>query len=231
MQLQPTRRMKSAVSGTINCCCIALERPDAGIAAPYSPAAVLSETGRFAVAWSDERMEAGGAMLTGQSFNPDGSRKGGIFFVTGGQCERFPVAASNTEKILFAWQDNRRSKGFDIYAKSTAWDGLTAVSNAVRLPQRHDLLPNYPNPFNPETIIQYRLPMPGRVKIAIFDVKGRHILDLVDAEQGVGSHQVRWNGTDGRGARVNSGIYFCRMRVEKSGGGVFQATRKICLLR
>ncbi len=72
--------------------------------------------------------------------------------------------------------------------------------------------------------------MPGRVNIRIFDVTGRRVRDLVDAQQDAGSHQARWNGTDNRGAKVNSGVYFCRMRVE-GGGSVFQTTEKVCLVK
>jgi hypothetical protein len=203
---------------------------DEGIAAPYRPAAVIHKDGRFVVAWSDERMETGSAMLAGQGFNPDGSRNGDNFFITGGPSERFPVAASNKDRILFAWQDNRRSKGFDVYAESAAWDDMTAVPDRAALPQRHGILPNYPDPFNPETIIPYRLNSRGRVKISICDITGRHVRDLADAEQEAGSHQVTWNGTDDRGVKVNSGVYFCRMRVE-SRGSVFQTTEKVCLVR
>ena len=97
------------------------------------------------------------------------------------------------------------------------------------IPASFSLDQNYPNPFNPETIIPYQLSASGRVTMSIVNVAGQHVRDLIDAEQEAGSHQVRWDGTDKLGGKADSGVYFCRMRVE-SGGIVFQTTRKLCLV-
>jgi hypothetical protein len=203
---------------------------DAGIATPYSPAVVIDETGRFVVAWPDGRMGSESSILMGQGFNADGSRNGVNFRVANGLSDRFPTAASNAEKILFAWQDNRRSKGFDIYAKLTSWDDASAVSDHIILPRNHNLLPNYPNPFNPETSISYSLSASGMVRLSIFDLTGQWVCHLVSREEPAGLHRVVWDGTDSQGGKINSGVYFCRMSVE-SGGKTYRFTRKLCLVR
>jgi hypothetical protein len=201
-----------------------------GIMVPYSPAAAIDETGRYVIAWPEGRMGSVDAILTGQGFNADGSRNGDNFQIADGPSGRFPVAASNAEKILFAWQDNRRSKGFDVYARLTSWEDASTVSGQPLLPQGHGLLPNYPNPFNPETVIPYNLPASGRVRLSIFNTAGQWVCDLIGREEQAGFHRVVWDGTDSRGGRMNSGVYFCRMSVE-SGSRTVRSTRKLCLIR
>jgi len=93
-----------------------------------------------------------------------------------------------------------------------------------------DLVGNYPNPFNPSTTIVYQLAMPGFVNLEIFDITGRHVLELVNGLQEVGRQQVCWNGIDEQRAKVPSGVYLCRMRAE-SGVKVFQKTLKLCMMK
>ncbi|MBN1783139.1 DUF1080 domain-containing protein [bacterium] len=67
---------------------------------------------------------------------------------------------------------------------------------------------NVPNPFNPDTEIQYELPETVLVHLRIVDVMGRTVTVLVNQKQESGWHQVTWNGKDRRGADVGSGLYF-----------------------
>jgi len=175
-------------------------------------------------------MGSGSSILMGQGFNTDGSKDGDNFLVSDGPSARLPEAASNAEQILFAWQDNRRSKGFDIYAKLISWEDASVVSDHIVLPQSHALMANYPNPFNPETVIPYRLSTSGMVRLSIFNLAGQCVRNLVGREEPAGLRRVVWDGTDSRGGRMNSGVYFCRMSVER-GGRVSQFTRKLCLVR
>ncbi|MBW6516502.1 MAG: immune inhibitor A [Candidatus Cloacimonetes bacterium] len=67
---------------------------------------------------------------------------------------------------------------------------------------------NYPNPFNPETIIKMNLPHASHVKLSVYNVKGQLVKVLVDDYLNAGTHQTVWNGTDNRGINVSSGLYF-----------------------
>ncbi len=69
-----------------------------------------------------------------------------------------------------------------------------------------------PNPFNPKTTISYYVSTAGHVELAVFDIRGRMVKRLVDESVGAGEHSVAWMGTDSRGSRVASGVYFFRMR-------------------
>lgn len=82
---------------------------------------------------------------------------------------------------------------------------------------RHQLLPGYPNPFNPMTNIPFEL-VPGQgdvvVKLDILDVRGRLVRTLVDGQRAGGSHLVQWDGTDQAGQKMPSGTYMSRLRVQ-----------------
>ncbi len=104
-------------------------------------------------------------------------------------------------------------------ASQSEWD-------APRL--ANELKQNAPNPFNPSTNIRYVIDEPGRVTLRIYSVKGELIRTLVDEDHTVvaSGHSVVWDGRDGRGEAVASGVYLYRM--ETRGFGV---TRKMVLLR
>ena len=70
---------------------------------------------------------------------------------------------------------------------------------------------NYPNPFNPETIIKYTVPEAGDVRLVIYNVVGQQVRELVNAAQSPGQYGVRWNGRDAMGRSVSSGVYFYRL--------------------
>lgn len=73
------------------------------------------------------------------------------------------------------------------------------------------LLPNYPNPFNPSTRIEYSLSHSAHVEVSILNLLGQTIATLTDKQQAAGHHTVVWNGQDHFGNRVASGTYFYRL--------------------
>lgn len=76
------------------------------------------------------------------------------------------------------------------------------------------LIQNYPNPFNPSTTIEYELGEEGPISIEIYNVKGQKIKTLVDGFKVAGTHKVVWDGRDGYGRRVASGIYQYRLTTK-----------------
>ena len=59
--------------------------------------------------------------------------------------------------------------------------------------------------------MRFSLVVPGRVDIEVFDVSGRRVRRLLDAERAAGPGEVTWDGSDGSGARVGAGVYLLRM--------------------
>jgi hypothetical protein len=97
-------------------------------------------------------------------------------------------------------------------------DDVDAQSTEV--PGSFELLPNFPNPFNPSTTIKYRLPVRSLVDLKIFDLLGRETAALAHGWKDAGYHQSTWN------AYVPSGIYFYRLQA-----GEFVETKKMVLIK
>ena len=89
-----------------------------------------------------------------------------------------------------------------------------------------ELLGNFPNPFNPETIIEFTIAIGSKVEIEIFNIRGQKIQTLLDSYINAGYHQVIWHGTDENGRDVASGIYFYQMRTEG-----FSEVKRMVLLK
>jgi len=75
------------------------------------------------------------------------------------------------------------------------------------LPTEFTVLDAFPNPFNPSTTITYGLNMDSQVSIAIYDVTGKLITNLLNMEQTLGWHSTIWNGKDNKNNQVPAGIY------------------------
>lgn len=98
---------------------------------------------------------------------------------------------------------------------------VSGVKSAPNVPKEFSLEQNYPNPFNPSTVIRYDLPRGARVSLEVFNATGQRVGILVDAEQGAGTHEVRFEG-----AGLSSGTYFYRLHA-----GDFVQTKKAVLVR
>ena len=79
------------------------------------------------------------------------------------------------------------------------------------VPERFGLGPNYPNPFNPSTVIPYQLPTGMHVRLEIFNVLGQRLATLVDGRRPAGYHTASWEATDGAGRAVAAGVYLYRL--------------------
>ncbi len=85
---------------------------------------------------------------------------------------------------------------------------------------------NYPNPFNPETTIDFMTAKEGNVKITIFNIKGQKVCELFNGVLPNGSHQLNWNGKDQNNNKVGTGIYFYTISTNQS-----TVSRKMTLIK
>jgi len=92
----------------------------------------------------------------------------------------------------------------------------------AEIPQHYALRQNYPNPCNPTTMIEFDVPEDRHVEIAIFNLRGEVISELINRDMSAGSYKMLWNGRDHSGKSVSSGLYFYRMTA-----GDFTATKKL----
>jgi len=101
-----------------------------------------------------------------------------------------------------------------------------AIQATTGLPDRPQLHPNYPNPFNPSTSISFYLPDAGAVHLDILNLRGQRIRTLLAGQLSAGHHRVVWDARDRHRARVATGPYLCQLRA-----GSAALTRRILYLK
>jgi photosystem II stability/assembly factor-like uncharacterized protein len=104
---------------------------------------------------------------------------------------------------------------------------ITDVAEETSQPTAFELAQNYPNPFNPNTTIAYSLSKEADVRLTVFDVEGKQVRTLVSERIPAGNNSVTWDGRNGEGSTVSSGVYFYRLVV----AGSRQLMRKMLLLK
>jgi len=100
------------------------------------------------------------------------------------------------------------------------------AARAQSLPSLVELAANYPNPFNPETVIPFALPATAHVRLSIYNSAGQLVRQLLDSERRPGRYEILWDGRDGGGQQVGSGVYLYRLQA-----GAVVRTRSLMLLK
>ena len=136
------------------------------------------------------------------------------------------VAAALADVRLLAADDVQLEKGAVLLAELMQ---LLTEINAI--PDTTALLPNYPNPFNPETWIPYHLAQAAKVTLTIYDMQGVAVRQLILGHQPAGIYQSKhraayWDGRNASGEPVASGVYFYTLTA-----GDFTATRKLLIVK
>jgi hypothetical protein len=91
---------------------------------------------------------------------------------------------------------------------------------------------NFPNPFNPTTVISYQLPVNSNVQLKIYDIMGKEVRPLVKGYNGIGYKEILWDGRNDEGQLVSSGIYLCRLVANSlADKRVFEKSIKLLFLK
>ncbi len=142
------------------------------------------------------------------------------------------LPAQNTPNgARYAWTEHGLTAG-RVYSYQLSAVVLTggredlATASAIALSQPvvisdYALLPNFPNPFNGQTTIQFDVPVAADVAVTVYDVTGRRVADLFHGAVEAGRHTLRFDA-DG----LPSGVYLCHMQT-----GDFSTLRKLLLLK
>ncbi len=88
------------------------------------------------------------------------------------------------------------------------------------------LFANYPNPFNPETVIKYQLPKDSNLRIVVYSLLGQEIAVLHDGFKTAGTHFIKWNGRDSSMNEVAAGVYIYKLEA-----GSFRQAHTMLLLK
>ena len=114
------------------------------------------------------------------------------------------------------------TNGYGIWRRPLSQVVITGVAAAPGgVPGAFRLDQNYPNPFNPATTIRYSIPRRSHVTLALFNILGQQVAELVGAQQDPGPHEIRFDASG-----LASGVYFYRLTAEG-----YTDTRKLILLR
>jgi hypothetical protein len=207
-----------------------LVNDDGCCAKQVAPAVAVGETGEFMLTWTDKRNGAHDDVYA-QRFSPNATPIGSNVRIgdAGGSetYRREPSVAVNGSVAFVAWQDNRRPKGWDIFGSTLDVSAVNvAEGGTASVPGTFSLMQNYPNPFNASTTIEYRIALPAKVDVAIYNVLGRRVQTVGGTIQPAGAHRVNWDGRDDRGQPVASGIYLYRLMI-----GDRSETRRMLLLK
>jgi hypothetical protein len=151
--------------------------------------------------------------LTDQAGNYaiDGLPQGALRIVS--DCEGF-IAAENTA----TFGSGEFSKQFDLVLLPS---GATSVDAPARVPDRFAVEQNYPNPFNPTTAIRYQVSSPTHVRLVVYDLAGREIATLLNADRAPGAYTVAFDGSN-----LPSGVYLYKLTA-----GTWSSVHKMVLLK
>jgi hypothetical protein len=134
--------------------------------------------------------------------------------------QRIPVSAIPTTPLLENYPMHWDSSGFDSTSLCQCGNAVALISRGI--PAQFVLYPNYPNPFNPTTTLQFDLTQQMRVSLTVYNVLGQEVATLARNElMSAGVHTVRFDGSS-----YPSGIYI--YRLESPG---FSAAQKMVLLK
>jgi hypothetical protein len=110
--------------------------------------------------------------------------------------------------------------------KALGWTPLWVKDVPGSLPTDFALNQNYPNPFNPSTVIRFSLPTEQQVKLDVYDMSGALVKTVLNEAVRAGNKEVTWDGTNGSGAKVASGVYLYRLQA-----GSFTSVKKMIMLK
>jgi hypothetical protein len=104
-------------------------------------------------------------------------------------------------------------------------------STPAAAPVAYALHANFPNPFNPSTVINYDLPEQSTVKLAVYNLLGQEVATLVNGDVAAGYQTVQWNATNGNGLTLPSGVYMYRLEATSVSGKQYHEVRKMLFMK
>jgi hypothetical protein len=130
----------------------------------------------------------------------------------------YDANGNNTEVLTQNWENNAWVNFMKLtynYQQSTdVEENINSIKDFI-------LFNNYPNPFNPSTVISYQLPISSYITLKVFDVLGNEIATLVNEEKPAGSYQVEFNVVD-----LPSGLYLYKIQA-----GNYSETKKMLMIK
>lgn len=196
-----------------------------GTGRDYGNSVVQTEDGGYTVAGHTLSFGAGSEDLWLVRTDGEGSQE--WYSAYGGSSSDVAYSIQKTTDSGYIATGHTLSFGaglHDVWLLRFATD-QTGVEHNPAVPSGLDLGECRPNPFFSSTALSYEVPFAGRVRMAIYSIRGRVVRTLVDRPMEAGSHSIVWDGKNDAGERAAGGVYFCRL--EAAGRTV---SRKLLLL-
>jgi hypothetical protein len=162
----------------------------------------------------------------------DGTVSVVVINTSGGTVER---SANLLVRLPYTYNGDRRNRTVveltDLKAAGMAGETLPIIIREKRIdisviPSVFALHQNYPNPFNPVTEIQFDVPVESQVTLTIYNIMGQEVTTLTNSTLQAGFHSVRWDGTNGQGEQISTGVYFYRLT-----SSAFTSTKKMIMVK
>lgn len=166
-------------------------------------------------------------------FSPDGGGSWEVIkldMVAAQLSYQWTVPQTVTENALIRIVQDNQSADYDDYSGDfTIQDTPTSVEVLGEKPIDFMLHANYPNPFNPSTVIYYQIPSSSKVVLSIYDILGHKVAELVNEYQSAGYYQVTFEASSSN-RQLSSGVYLYQISVSSS-EGIYSNTKKMTLIR
>jgi len=153
----------------------------------------------------------------GDSSPVETSNPANILDIISGDSSHYEIESTDEYSYAISALDRLNNESIPIQISPSS------IENSFE-PDRPMLFSNFPNPFNPSTTISFVLPELSQVEVSVFDISGRHVRTLIQAQ--ATSSRFIWDGRNETGAPVSGGVYVCRLQTES-----FQTSIKLLLLK
>ncbi|MCU0452053.1 MAG: alpha-amylase family glycosyl hydrolase [Bacteroidetes bacterium] len=183
--------------------------------------------GQKVLVWGMEHVASGSSVMVVANLNPTETTITSVPWITPGTWfdvfTQAPLVASGTTIASIT------VPGYTALVYANRTDAELNIPTSVSepatsvMPEHFSLLPNYPNPFNPETQIEYTVGQAGAVEVAVYSVLGQRVATLAEGHHAAGRYRVTWRAA-GPDAQP-SGVYFVRMQA----GGLSRTQRMVYL--
>lgn len=177
-----------------------------------------------ATPWTQTGMNWNNApLISGAPLSAAGSASVGAWIefpvtaaISGNGIYSFGVKTTSSDAVYYASQESTNKPQLVIETSAVpfaAQEFADESSEAAAVIEGFSLAPNYPNPFNAQTAIEYNLPEATNVRLVIYNTLGQTVRILVDQEQTAGAKIIVWDGRNAFGASISSGVYFYRLEA------------------
>ena len=158
-------------------------------------------------------------------------------FALGGISEEDSMYLYSRDKLLLNGDFNNSIENHNsgYAALHSVWPSISFKNDAklnvvddlnLQIPSEFALHDNYPNPFNPTTVIRFDIPTETKVRLVVYNMLGQKVKTLEQSTLSPGYHSIVWNGTNDQGLRVSAGMYFYQVQTNE-----FVKTKKMVLLK